>query len=99
MKLDYKQCDSVLGQRLPRLYEIHLGLDEIKILDVGVGLQGFGAAFVLAALLYEPVRHVLLDVDVQRVGVDGGQGGGLLHRQERPDAGDFLQVAHVGEVL
>ncbi len=36
---DDKEGDSVVRQRLPSLYEVHLGLQQVEVLDVGVGLQ------------------------------------------------------------
>ena len=36
---DNEERDAVVGQRLPSLDEVHLGLQEVQVLDVGVRFQ------------------------------------------------------------
>ena len=39
MKLDHKEGDAELGKALPGLDEVHLGLNQVQILHVGVRLE------------------------------------------------------------
>ena len=39
VELDDKEAGAELGQALPRLDEVHLGLDQVEVLDVGVCLK------------------------------------------------------------
>ncbi len=39
VELDHKEGDSIVWERLPGLDEVHLGLEQVQILDVGVSLQ------------------------------------------------------------
>ena len=39
MESDNEEGDAVIQQRLPRLDKVHLGLDQVQVLDVGVRLE------------------------------------------------------------
>ena len=39
VEADDKEGDSVVGQGLPGLDKVHLGLQEVQVFDVGLGLK------------------------------------------------------------
>lgn len=87
---------AVLGQALPGLDVVQLGVDQRQIFDVGVRVQ-HPMAGLLAQLLHEPRRQILRRVDVVGVDVDGRRLRWLLHAQEGSYARHFTVVRAVGQ--
>jgi hypothetical protein len=109
-ELDHEQRYPEVGQRLPRFDVVHLGLDQRQVLDVRVGLQDPGMlrrastayptallTHLSAQLFHESRGDVILHLDVEGVGVDGGAVRRPLHLEEVQDGLLFRLVTAVGE--
>lgn len=94
VKLDHKQRDTKVRQALPRPDVVQLGIDQRQVLHVGVRLQHPQDGLIFK-LFRVPRRQILVGFDIVRIDGDCRRLGGLLHAQERLDAGDLAVVRTV----
>lgn len=91
IELDDEKSHSELRQALPRPDVAQLGIHQREVFDIGMGFQHPHDGFVFQ-LLGVSGGQILVRVNVVRVDRDCRCLRGLLHTQERLDAGYFAVV-------